>query len=171
MIYYILVGIVIARLIFDAFLETLINGTGFFRAFKVKWSDRYNNLFFNSILKKYNKKIKNQGEYFNCYKQIYDYFEYDEYVTLQIYKQNKVVDLEYSFTNNSVSSKVVDLPTLKQDDSYCGRWLRSYLSSLKKAQKFDGDYVKQIDKMIETYPEAQHKREQMISRLETVLVD
>lgn len=159
---YIIIVILLLLLAFDAFGETILNGTPFFTAFKVLWSDRFYKLFFNRVLRNYNKTIEKKGEFYIFQKIIYDYLEYNEYISFNIYKKNKVIEIEYSITDNRFTTNTINLKDLKNKDYYYGRWMKGYNDALKHAKHFDGDYIEQIDKIIEAYPQTTHRREQMI---------
>lgn len=146
---YIIFAIVIGWLMFDAFSETLVNGTPFFKAFKVRWSDRLWNASFNKKLNQYNKIIEKKGQCYSLKKQVFAYLDYDEYVTFSIYQKDRIIELEYSMTNDEIKARTIKLKDLKMQDSYYGRWMNGYCEELNNAQCFDGDYIKQIENMIE----------------------
>lgn len=145
---YVILAIVVGWLIFDAFSEMLVNGTSFFRAFKLRWSDRIWNTLFNKTLNQYNQLIDKKGQSCSLYKQTFAYLDYDEYVTFSIFRKDKVVQLEYSITNDELKIRTINLKDLKTKDSYYGRWINGYYNSLEKAQPFNGDYKTQIDNMV-----------------------
>lgn len=69
-------------------------------------------------------------------------------VTFSIYQKDKVIELEYSITNDELKVRTINLKELKNKDSYYGRWINGYYFSVNKAQSFDGDYKKQVENMI-----------------------
>ena len=145
---YLIVGVVLAWLVFDAFSETLVNGTPFLKAFKIKWSDRLLNAKFQKTFNHYNQWIEENGESYSVRKDIFAYLDYDEYVTLTLYKKNTLIQLEYSITNDEVNVRKTNLNEMKSKDSYYGRWISGYFKQLKQSKVFNGDYKKTIEDLI-----------------------
>lgn len=166
---YLGVTLILILLVFDAFSETIVNGSSLFKSFKVRWLDRFWNFKFRTILNSYNDLIDEKGMLFTIAKETFEYLDYDEYVTFKIYKKNTIINMEYSITHDKVMVRTTYLKELKKH-SYFGRYMNHYYKSLHKADYFDGNYEKLINQIIVSYPEATSKRKEMMVELEKALI-
>ncbi len=162
---YLMIAVILTWLAFDAFSETIVDGTPFIKAFKVKWSDRLLNAQFNKLLNNYNALIEKKGESYSLRKELFAYLDYDEYVTLTLYKKNTVIALEYSITNDEVKISNINLKELNIKDRYYGRWINGYYKQLESAQIFNGDYISKVDGLISLAVETAIKSDEKNNKL------
>lgn len=165
-------------LIFDTFREMIVNGSSFWNSFYFIWHNRFCNLFFQKKLLKYNNFIEKNGNHYFLQKETFAYLDYDEYVHFNIFQKNKIIDVEYSITNDNVRLRTTDLVNLKKNDHYYGRWMNQYYKNLQTSKTFDGNYLSIIDTLFQmaiqnqnssTIDWNQHKQK-MISLLEQELL-
>jgi hypothetical protein len=141
--------LILGFLIFDAFCEMIVNGSSFWNSFYFVWHNRICNLFFQKKLLQYNNFIEKNGKYYFLQKETFAYLDYDEYVHFNIFQKNKIIDVEYSITNDTVQLRTTDLKNLKKNDHYYGRWMNQYYKNLQTSKTFDGNYFSIIDTLFQ----------------------
>jgi hypothetical protein len=130
------------------------------KSFQIKWLDRFNNAFFYQKIDQYNHFIEQKGAHFSLVHEIFAYLDYDDYIILKIFQKNKVIELEYSITNDENQLRTIELNDLKQKSSY-GRWIHYYYSILRKSKPFQGDYHQKIQNLFQMVQQEKMKQQSL----------
>lgn len=139
---------VLMWIIWDTFGNTLVYGTPLAESLRAKWGQRIDNLNFRTKMSEYKNIIHRCGELVLLNKETLKKVDGQEYVKLQVFKKDRVIEMEYSMNSKKINVDIIHLKDLKKRHRDYGDWMNKYIGKLLHAKTFDGDFQRHVNEMI-----------------------